>query len=111
MSRVALAVVTGLLCLGAVVAVFSLQRAARQIEIAKSCDAAVAQDWAATLELSEKLVGADPDGRYAAECRCWALIATDRSGECSALLEGLLTDERAADWIPESSLANQLIRE
>lgn len=98
------------LAIAAVVGLHSAQRISRQLEITASCDAAARQDWAEVLSRSEALVGADPDGRYAAQCRCWALLASERGDECTQLLEGILADPAAADWVPDAALSKQLIR-
>jgi hypothetical protein len=80
------------------------RRVARQQVAAGVCEAASAQQWARALELSEDAVGADAEGRVAAECRCYAQIALDRAGECAALLDRLLDDPAAQDWVPDPVL-------
>ena len=109
MSRRALLLLLAL-GLAGTAALHSFARVGRQLEIAATCDAAARQEWDEVLRLSEGLVSADADGRYGAECRCWALLATERGDECTALLESLLRTPAAADWIPDVALAKQLIR-
>jgi hypothetical protein len=109
-TRGAIGLLVGGLLLGAVVAADSLRGVQRQLEIADSCEAAARQDWADVLSRSPDLVGPDADGRYAAECRCWALLASERGDECTQLIEGILAHPDAADWVPDLALTKHVIR-
>ena len=72
------------------------------------CAAAERQDWRAVLDAGTELIGNDPAGRRAAQCRCAALLAHDERQVCVDLLEGLLADseadEEAEDWLPDPTL-------
>ena len=80
--------------------------------MADACEAARASRWEEALVRSESLVGPDVDGRYAAECRCSALLASERerSGECVALLVEILGAPEAEGWIPDPVLAGLVVR-
>jgi hypothetical protein len=86
----------------------SAQRVGRQMMIARTCTAVLEGRFEEALAQSNGLPGADPDGRYAAECRCRALEAVGRFEECVALLDPLL--EEAPDWAPAPDLAAAVVR-
>jgi len=81
------------------------ERAAR-----RACGAALAGRADEALALTESRVGADRAGRIAAECRCVALLARGDGPGCAALLEGVLAQPAAADWVPRADLAIHLIQ-
>ena len=90
--------------------VVGVQRVGRQMAIAGACEALQRDDLEAALQLSEGLAGPGADGRLAAECRCRALQAAGREPECVALLDALLRQPDAADWIPAPDLAAAVVR-
>lgn len=108
--RVAVALAAGLLAVAAGALVLSLDRVAEQRAVARVCDAARAEQYAKALELSEGRTGPEAEGRVAAECRCWALLAREREGECVALLEELLEAPEAEGWVPDPALAERMVR-
>ncbi|MBI2375440.1 MAG: alkaline phosphatase family protein [Deltaproteobacteria bacterium] len=73
------------------------------------CERAAERDFSAALLASEGGVFEGESGRLAAECRCRALIATDRSTDCVELLTRAV---RVADdsWAPAPDLAELLVR-
>jgi hypothetical protein len=82
-------------------AVMKVQRESRGFE---ACEAVAAGDWAAALATSERLDPGHPDDRLGVECRCIALMAQGRGGDCIELIGAPL---RAAgdDWTPPPVLA------
>jgi hypothetical protein len=86
------------------------RRVERQLEAGKICGAVRTGDWAAALAHGERATGADPDGRIAAECLCWAYAASERLDDCVALLERILAEPAGADWVPDPALARMLLR-
>ena len=99
--------------LGAVLAftgVVSARRVGRQLAVGRACSAVAEGRYDAALAESAGLTGADDEGRVAAECRCRALEASGRRGECVALLEALLEEPGAVSWLPPSDLAARVVR-
>ncbi len=92
----------------ATLGVVSAERVGRQMRVAKTCTAAIEGRFEDALAASEGLAASDTDGRFAAECRCRALGALGREGECIALLDGLL--DEAPDWVPPPDLAAAVVR-
>jgi hypothetical protein len=86
------------------------KRVARQLDVGRVCGAVRAGDWAAALARGEGAAGPDADGRIAAECICWAYAATGQAGSCAALLERILAEPEAHDWVPDVALARMLLR-
>jgi hypothetical protein len=86
------------------------QRVGRQLEVGKICGAVRSGDWAAALAHGEGAAGADPDGRIAAECICWAYAASERLDDCVGLLERILAQPDGRDWVPDVALARMLLR-
>jgi len=82
-----------------------------QRAVERACDATAAGRHAEALRLSADLAGPDGEGRIAAECRCWSLLASERRGECVALLEGVLGHAEAADWVPDPLLVRLVVAE
>jgi hypothetical protein len=93
----------------AAAALDSARRVARQDAAARVCEAASAKDWARALEVPDDALGPDAEGRIAAECRCYAQLALDRAPECTALLDRLLDEPAARDWVPDATLTKLLI--
>jgi hypothetical protein len=106
--RVSVGLVGVLLAILGAVTYGSIRSLGRQQDVARACDAARLQRWNEALALSASITGPDADGRIATECRCWALLATSRRGECVDLVEGVLS--RAQDWVPHPILAKLVIR-
>lgn len=82
----------------------------RQQQIAALCDAVGAAQFDRAIASSEFLVSADPDGRIAAECRCWALLNRDRRDDCARLIDDLLLADPAAEWVPHPVLSTLVAR-
>jgi hypothetical protein len=98
----------GIVC--ALSAAVLVQHLTRQRAVGELCEAVAANDWTGALEGSEGLPGGDAEGRLAAECRCWALLALDRTEECTQTLDAVLEDPAAADWLPDPSLVKLWVR-
>ncbi|HEY5656769.1 MAG TPA: hypothetical protein VIY27_03180 [Myxococcota bacterium] len=98
------------LCAAAGVGIVSIDRTRDQLAALEVCEAVGRGDFDRALALSERRVGADETGRAAAECRCRALLATGREPECLEMLEALIADPDAADWMPTPALATRLIQ-
>jgi hypothetical protein len=86
------------------------RRVGRQLEAAKVCGAVREGDWARALAHGEGSVGPDADGRIAAECLCWAYAASERLDDCVGLLERILAQKEAEDWVPDLALTRMLLR-
>ena len=54
------------------------------------CRAVDEQRYDEAIAQSEGLAAADPDGRIAAECRCWALLSVGRRDECATTIDDVL---------------------
>jgi Type I phosphodiesterase / nucleotide pyrophosphatase len=91
------------------VGIVSFERSRDQLVVLDACDRLAAQDYDGVLARTEKLVGASQVGRTAAECRCGALAATGHSDTCFGMLEDILAQPEARDWVPEPTLAIPLI--
>ena len=104
----AAAIAIGVLVLAGV-GIVSVVKTRGQLQVIEACDAAGRGDIQRTLELTETLVGPDPNGRDAAECRCRALLARGDAAACSALLDPLVGDGEKPDWVPRPELAELLI--
>ena len=87
-----------------------MQHAERQAAIVEACGAAETGDWTRALQNTEGLAIDGSAGRDLAECRCYALLATDRGAECESLMEQLLADPNADGWSPRPPLAIHLIQ-
>jgi len=88
----------------------SARRIGRQMAIDRACTAVAEGRFDEAVALSSDLVGADADGRLAAECRCRALVATGREAECAASLDEILGSGEAAGWLPAPDLAARVVR-
>jgi len=93
----------------AAAAFHSARRVARQEAAAQICEAVSMKDWDRALELPEDALGPDAEGRIATECRCYAQLALNRAGECTALLESILKASAAKDWVPDPVLTRLLV--
>ena len=69
------------------------------------CEAAAEGRWDEILSQPLSEIGPDPARRDAAECRCWALLATQRRDECIDLMGRLLLAPEARDWVPDPLLS------
>jgi hypothetical protein len=101
-----------LLALGAALSagLISARRVSDQLAVLEACEAAEAGAWSIVLEETEGRVGSDETGRAAAECRCRALLASDRGDACVELLEHMLAQPEADGWTPSPALAIHLIQ-
>ena len=84
--------------------------AALEEQAAATCEAVALEHFDEALALS--VSGASPigAGREIAECRCIALLSIGDRDTCTALLDPLLADARATDWIPHAVLAKLMVR-
>lgn len=102
-SRPLIARLLILAVLAAVAAILGLRaasRVAKYRKVDRVCTAAEAGDWETVIARSAPLVGPDPEGLRAAECRCTALLETGAQADCVDLLEGLLARPEVDDWLP-----------
>jgi hypothetical protein len=81
-----------------------------QKQILAMCDAVDEGRYDEAIESSASLVSADPDGRTAAECRCWALLNRDRRDDCAKLIDDLLLAAPEAQWVPHPVLSTLVSR-
>jgi len=110
MKRPRLAILLAALAVSAGIGIISLRHADQYAAALEACGAIETADWNTALQSTENLVLEEPAGRDAAECRCIALIASDRGAECESLMDRLLADPAAADWSPGPKLAVHLIQ-
>ena len=82
----------------------------RQQQIVAMCDAVGEGQYDEAIESSAALVSPDPDGRTAAECRCWALLNRDRRDDCASLIDELLLEAPEAPWVPHPVLSTLVSR-
>jgi hypothetical protein len=90
--------------------VISTQQEKQHATALEACSAVEAEDFTAALVSTEEISLHDDFGRSAAECRCIALLATDRGAECESLMESLLVNTSASDWAPSPMLAIHMIQ-
>jgi len=110
-SRRTLALVAAGLALGgASIGLVSAEHVRDQLVVMEACEATSRGDFATALSRTQGRVAASETGRAAAECRCLALIATARGGECAELLASVLADPRSEDWAPRPDLAIHAIQ-
>jgi hypothetical protein len=76
----------------------------------EACGAVETGDWQTVLRLSADLTLHTSARRSVSECRCIALIATGEMAECEGLMEELLTDPNAPDWVPNPMLSIHMIQ-
>ena len=81
-----------------------------QIAVGEYCDAARTQPSDAVLSRGQRLLTLDSEGLMAAECRCDALSALGRPGECARFFDDLLTRAGLRAWRPEPRLASRVAR-
>jgi len=110
MKRHRLAILLAALAVAAGLGIISLRHADQYAAGLEACGAIENGDWKVALQSTENLALEEPAARDAAECRCIALIATDRGAECESLMDRLLSDPAAADWSPGPKLAIHLIQ-
>jgi len=115
-ARLGPRIVVGVLGLifAAGVGLISARNVTRQLAVIEACDAVTAGDWQAVIAGTEGRTGDDETGRAAIECRCMALLATDRGDACIDLLEATLDAEGTGGgdtkWSPRPELAVHLIQ-
>ena len=103
-------VAAGLVLAAAGVGLVSAERVRDQLAVMEACEATVSGDFASALSLTQGRVDASDTGRAAAECRCLALLASERGVECAELLARVLADPRSRNWAPRPDLAIHLIQ-
>lgn len=74
------------------------------------CEAAAEGRWQQILRDTQGPLSNDAAGRDAAECRCWALLATGERDECIESMARLLGDPAIGAWLPDPLLAGLGIR-
>lgn len=90
------------------VGVVSVRDAQQQLAAIEACEAVQRGDFDAALALTSDRPPADDTARAAADCRCTALIATDRGEECTELMANVADD--ASGWVPSPTTAAHLVR-
>ncbi|MBW2494608.1 MAG: alkaline phosphatase family protein [Deltaproteobacteria bacterium] len=110
MIRWRLAILLAALAASAGIGIISVRHAERNAAILDACGAVETGDWTRALEHTEDLPLDAGTSRDAAECRCIALIATERGAECESLMDRLLADPASDDWAPSPRLAVHLIQ-
>ena len=105
-----LVVLLAALATAAGIGIISVRHAERNAAILDACGAVESGDWNAVLARTEDLPSGGSAYRDAAECRCIALVATDRGAECELLMARLLADPASDGWSPSPSLAVHLIQ-
>jgi hypothetical protein len=110
MNRWRLAILLTAFAAAAVIGAISVQQREQYATVLEACGAVEAEDWNTALESTEEISIQDDSSRDALECRCIALLATERGAECESLMESLLANTRAADWSPNPMLAVHMIQ-
>jgi hypothetical protein len=87
----------------------SAERVRDQIAVIEACEATSTGDYATALSRTRDRVNASETGRAAAECRCLALLASERGEECAELLARVLADPRSR-LAPRADLSVHLIQ-
>jgi len=101
----------GLLVTGAcAICLLGCVDAAHVEQASQVCSAVDAQRFAEALSLSTEGASATGPGRDVAECRCIALASTDDTNGCLALLDPLLRESTARDWVPHPGLTKLILR-
>ena len=103
-------VATGLALAAAGAGLVSAERVRDQIAVIEACEATSTGDYASALSRTRDRVNASETGRAAAECRCLALLASERGEECAELLARVLADPRSEGWAPRTDLSIHLIQ-
>ena len=110
MMRWRLAILLAALAASAGIGIISVRHAEQNAAILDACGAVETADWNSALRHTEDLPLDGSASRDAAECRCIALVATDRSAECESLMDRLLEDPASENWSPNPRLAVHLIQ-
>jgi len=105
-----LAVLLAALAASLGIGIISVRYAEQNAAILNACGAVESGDWNSALEQTENLALDRSSARDAAECRCIALVATDRGAECESLMDRLLSDPAFDGWSPSPALAVHLIQ-
>jgi hypothetical protein len=105
-----LVILLATLAVSAGLGIISLRHAEQNAATLDACGAVESGDWNTALRRTEDLALGGSATRDAAECRCIALVATERGAECESLIDRLLADPSANDWSPNPSLAIHLIQ-
>jgi hypothetical protein len=92
------------------IGVISVRHTEQNAAVLDSCGAVESGDWNTALKHTEDLPLSGRTARDAAECRCIALVATDRGAECESLMDRVLADPASDGWSPNPSLAVHLIQ-
>jgi hypothetical protein len=103
-------VAAGLAMAAGGVGLVSAERVRDQIAVIEACEATSTGDYATALSRTRDRVNASETGRAAAECRCLALLASERGAECGELLARVLADPRSKNWAPRTDLSIHLIQ-
>ncbi|MBW2714748.1 MAG: alkaline phosphatase family protein [Deltaproteobacteria bacterium] len=105
-----LVILLAALAITAGLGIISVRIAEQNAAILDACGAVESSDWNTVLKRTENLSLDGGSAREAAECRCIALVATNRGVECESLMDRLLADPASDDWSPNPSLAVHLIQ-
>ncbi len=92
------------------VGVISTRRTGELGAAMEACGAVETGDWSSVLSLTEDLTLHTSARRSVSECRCMALIATGQIAECEGLMEELLSDPGAPNWVPSPMLSVHMIQ-
>jgi hypothetical protein len=109
-KRLLLPIALGLLLAAAGIGLISAERVRDQLAVIDACEATRTGDFAAALAGTENRIDASETGHAAAECRCLALLASQRGPECAELMARLLADPSTKDWAPRPDLSIHLIQ-
>jgi len=105
-----LAVLLAALAVSTGIGIISVRHAEQNAMALDACGAVESGDWKTVLQRTENLPLDGGSARDATECRCIALIATDRGAECESLMDRLLAEPTSDGWSPNPSLAVHLIQ-
>jgi hypothetical protein len=109
-SRLSVAAALILFCVAVAAGYRSVGSVRRQLAVGRVCEAVGEQRWSDALDLSAVLDLGGPDGQIAAECRCWALLATGAESECVDLIGRVMSRPDADDWTLPPMLARVVVR-
>jgi len=110
MIRWRLVILSAALAASAGLGIVSIRNAEQNAAILDACGAVESGDWNTVLARTENLSVFGSAALDAAECRCIALVATDRNAECESLMDRLLADPTSDGWSPNPDLAVHLIQ-
>jgi len=105
-----LVILLAALVVSAGLGIISVRNAEENAAILDACGAVESGDWGTVLKRTETLSPGGSAALDAAECRCIALIATDRGVECESLMDRLLADSASDGWSPNPNLAVHLVQ-